>query len=116
MMARATPATTALMPLNKRPNKVTKPDLADDLPLVDTVSLSDLTGKYPDMEVWTQVPQAELNRLRAENERLRTILRIVANCSENDDVAFGQHLCVEQVRVEVGKNGSSISTYSRKSE
>jgi len=37
----------------------------------------------------------------SENERLRAILNVVASCSENDDVAFGKHLCVEQVRVEV---------------
>jgi predicted nuclease with TOPRIM domain len=38
-----------------------------------------------------------------EVERLRAILKVVADCLENDDVAFGQHLCVEQVRVEVAR-------------
>lgn len=45
-----------------------------------------------------------LLKIGEENKRLRAMLRSVAACSENDDVPFGDHLCIEQVRVEVGSD------------
>lgn len=65
-------------------------------------------------------PDSTYNEVRAENarqseeiERLWAILGVVASCSENDDVALGQHLCVEQVRIEVARHKGQVSESGR---
>jgi chromosome segregation ATPase len=48
--------------------------------------------------------QRLIEELRAEVSGCKRILSVLAACSENDDVPFGEHLCVEQVRVEVARH------------